>query len=192
MAGSPLGSPLKKSAKVPKKVPERAPPKKPRRRGGKPTKSNQVQVAERIDAVEALMIRRFSSGTIQKMVKERFGLGPRQTNNYMARVRERWAEEASSTTREVRRNGIRKSLDQVYTTAMARQVPHGDATIPDPDVHGALRAVKLHMELDGLAAPAPKQQIEVTGAIAHAAAPPVKDRGALIAFLRGSKKGNEE
>ena len=151
------------------------------RKQSKPTKTSTNEKAEIVDFVEQAMIRRLAERRVIAAVKAQFGLSQRTTYRYIALVRERWRTEAKDTSREERRDSIRKSLEDVYVKSMTPS-----STKPDPDVRAAGRSLKLLIDLDALQAEPPKQLIELTGAVVQANTNP-GSRAELESWLKGVK-----
>lgn len=154
-----------------------APKKQQKHRKEKATR-NEVVIL--MDFIEALMVRRLQDRQIIRLAEKEHQLGERQTRRYMAAVRKRWREEADATGREERRDHLRASLNDAYGKALATT-----KTKPDPDVPAALKAAKLLMDLDALAAPT---KVDLTGTLGVASAQvPMKTRAGLEAWLRGER-----
>lgn len=154
-----------------------APREQTKQRKAKATKNEAVIL---MDFVEALMVRRLQDRQIVRLAEKEHGLGERQTRRYMAAVRKRWRDEASRTDREERRDHIRASLNDAFSKAMTPT-----KTRPDPDVPAALKATKLLMDLDALAAPT---KVDLSGTLGVASAQvPTKTRAGLEAWLRGER-----
>ena len=151
-----------------------------RQRKDRKEKAGQAEVVAILDFVEALMVRRVPERTIIRAAAADKNLGARQTWRYIAKVRERWREEAKSTDRDERRDHMRKTLEDAYSRAIGTT-----ATKPDSDVGAAVRVAKLMMDLDALATQ-PKQIVELTGLVGvGAASVPAATRDGLEAWLRG-------
>lgn len=143
-------------------------------------KAGREEVAALMDFFESLMVRRIPEGKILRLAAKEHGMGERQAWRYIAAVRKRWRDEATGTEREERRDHLRASLNDAYGKALSTS-----KTKPDPDVSAALKAAKLLMDLDALAAPT---KVDLTGTLGVASAQvPVKTRAGLEAWLRGER-----
>jgi len=146
-------------------------------------------MADRLEYVESLLVKRVSETKIRRMVAKKYKLCERQGSDYIQKVRERWDIEARvNGDREARRNHMRRTLESLHEVALTPQKlgTGKGAKVQPPDVRAAARTAKLLMELDALSDEPPKQTIQLEGTIGVAAATTnAPDRSALEAWLRG-------
>jgi hypothetical protein len=122
--------------------------------GGRRVSASEVQ--RRLDAVdEMLRAGKTRAEVVESMVRA-FGLAPRSADSYIARARERWAEE-SKGDREVARTAALARLDRLSGKAEDRGA-----------FGAAVAAEKLKAQVSGLFAP---QQLDVRAAVVPAAPP---------------------
>lgn len=109
-------------------------------------KISKVQKRERLDFTEGLLVELYSTREIIAMLRDRFGIGHRAAEYYIADVQKRWLAE-SNANREAKIAEIEHTTNATIREARAAQ-----------NYGAAVQALNLKAKLHGLAS-----RVELTG-----------------------------
>ena len=59
-------------------------------------RSNKIELTERVDAAEEMMVAGLGGGTVRRQLMERFGVSERQAKEYISKVYAKWRGESAS------------------------------------------------------------------------------------------------
>jgi hypothetical protein len=158
---------------------------------GVPAKRTTLEeIRQRMQEVEAMLLRRLSTRQVQDVLAKRWNVTQRQVRDYIGKVRAAWRQDAVTLAPEERerrllaRDHMRASLNDAYSRALGRTEVVRDAKgnpVVDPgtgkpllrevpDLVNGLRALGLLMDLDAVGADR-KVVIEHSGRVEGAAMP---------------------